>query len=203
MALDYVGRSIYHARGLLTISNQARSVELAANTRAYKCVPVTVGPSFQILITHRTWSVESSDHLCLSPQRLTSSELEDLKELESAIVEASQANILMFCLASDKGAKQVDTFPSKALPDKIFKIGGADANGGLYDRVGDIAAVDFNLPGQLVASEELSETAVGLGTQYWSGSSVAIALAAGLAGLILYCAHMYTLPFLETCLLQL
>lgn len=124
------------------------------------------------------------------PTNETDEELEDLKELESAIMEASKANILMFCSASDEGAKQDDTYPSKALSGKIFKIGGADANGGLYDRVGDITAVNFILPGQLVASEELSDTA--LKVQYWNGSSIATALAAGLAALILYCARTYT-----------
>lgn len=121
------------------------------------------------------------------PSNETVSEKQDMKELEQAISDALTANILMFCSASDEGANQTATYPSKAQPGNIFKIGGADANGGLYDRVGDISVVDFILPGQLVASEDLTDSA--LSKQYWSGSSVATALAAGLAALILYCAR--------------
>lgn len=121
------------------------------------------------------------------PSNETVSEKEDMKELEQAISDALTANILMFCSASDEGANQTATYPSKAQPGNIFKIGGADANGGLYDRVGDISVVDFILPGQLVASEDLTDSA--LSKQYWSGSSVATSLAAGLAALILYCAR--------------
>lgn len=147
--------------------------------------------------TRRKAHIISMSWTITPPSNETESEQQDLKELESAIMEASQANVLMFCSASDEGANQTATFPSKALPGKIFKIGGADANGGLYDRVGDISMVDFILPGQLVASEDLTDSA--LSKQYWSGSSVATALAAGLAALILYCARKccgpLSLPF--------
>ncbi|KUI69258.1 Major intracellular serine protease [Cytospora mali] len=113
----------------------------------------------------------------------------DMKELDDALMEAQKANILMFCSASDEGAKQADTYPSRAIPGKIFKIGGATANGELYEPVGDINSVDFILPGNLVAGEELTDTAINK-VHYWSGSSIATALAAGLAALILYCAQI-------------
>jgi hypothetical protein len=122
------------------------------------------------------------------PTNPNKSQVEDIKELEKAIMEAAQEGILMFCSASDEGAKQDSTFPSKAT-NKIFKIGGADANGGLYKPVGDINSVDFILPGQLVEGEGLSEGAINK-VEFWSGSSVATALAAGLAALILYCAQI-------------
>lgn len=137
--------------------------------------------------TRRKVHIMSMSWTITPPSNETESEQHDLRELESAIMEASQANILMFCSASDEGANHAATFPSKALPGKIFKIGGADANGGLYDRVGDISVVDFILPGQLVASEDWTESAPS--KNHWSGSSVATALAAGLAALILYCAR--------------
>lgn len=112
-----------------------------------------------------------------------------MHELNDAIMQATKANILMFCSASDEGARQADTYPSKVIPGKIFRIGAADATGGLYDRVGDISSVDFILPGHLVAGEELTDTAINK-VQVWSGSSIATALAAGLAALILYCAQI-------------
>lgn len=121
------------------------------------------------------------------PSNETETEQKDRKDLEAAITKASAANILMFCSASDEGAKQLDTLPSKASG-SIFKIGGADANGGLYERVGDIAAVDYTLPGHLVASDALADSARSK-VQDSSGSSVATSLAAGLAALILYCAR--------------
>lgn len=124
------------------------------------------------------------------PTNESEGEAHDMQELNEAIIDATKADILMFCSASDEGAKQADTYPSKALPGKIFKIGGADAMGGLYDRVGDISSVDFILPGHLVADEELTDTATSNKVQEWSGSSVATALAAGLAALILYCAQV-------------
>lgn len=124
------------------------------------------------------------------PFNETETEQKDRKDLEAAITKASAANILMFCSASDEGAKQLDTLPSKASG-SVFKIGGADANGGLYERVGDIAAVDYTLPGHLVASDALADSARSK-VQYSSGSSVATALAAGLAALILYCAREYS-----------
>jgi hypothetical protein len=113
---------------------------------------------------------------------------EDIRALESAIMDAAKEGILMFCSASDEGAKQSNTFPSKSTS-KIFKIGGADADGGIYKPVGDIGSVDFILPGELVEGEGLSDATVQK-VQYWTGSSVATALATGLAALILYCARI-------------
>lgn len=112
----------------------------------------------------------------------------DFKELGDAIAEAANANILMFCSASDEGAKQTDTYPSKATKN-IFKIGGADIHGNLYKPVGDIDEVEFILPGKLVKTESLSDSTI-QNVQYRTGSSIATALAAGLAALILYCAQI-------------
>lgn len=119
---------------------------------------------------------------------------QDMQELNDALTDATKNNILMFCSASDEGAKQADTFPSKANC-KIFKIGAADAHGGPFDLLGDINSVDFILPGHLVAGEEFTDAEVANleKAQVWSGSSIATALAAGLAALILYCAQIRVL----------
>lgn len=119
---------------------------------------------------------------------------QDMQELNDALMHATRENILMFCSASDEGAKQADTFPSKANC-KIFKIGAADAHGGPFDLLGDIKSVNFILPGHLVAGEEFTDAAVANleKAQVWSGSSIATALAAGLAALILYCAQIRVL----------
>lgn len=116
-------------------------------------------------------------------------DITDMQELNEALMEANKANILMFCSAPDEGATQADTYPSKAIPGKIFKIGAADRTGGLYEAGGDISSVDFILPGHLVASEESMDTAVNK-VQVWSSNHIATALGAGLAALILHCAQI-------------
>ncbi|KAK3690256.1 peptidase S8/S53 domain-containing protein [Podospora appendiculata] len=81
--------------------------------------------------------------------------------LDQAVKAADQANILMFCSASDKGVKKSDTYPAKGT-NRIFTIGAAKASG-------------------------IKEQWVPQGVTTVTGSSVATALAAGLAALVLYC----------------
>lgn len=115
-------------------------------------------------------------------------ENQDVRDLKTAISEAAEANILMFCAASDKGAKHTSSYPSKAT-NNIFTIGAADASGIMASYVGDINSVDFIFPGKKVEPEGLGEAPT-KDVDYWTGSSVATALAAGLAALILYCAQI-------------
>ncbi|RAH64892.1 subtilisin-like protein [Aspergillus aculeatinus CBS 121060] len=119
------------------------------------------------------------------PPRPLSSDFEDL---EAAIGEAQTKGILMFCSASDKGAHQCGTYPSKRIK-SIFTIGAATPDGQPNSRVGDIAAVDYLLPGELVEGEQ-SPDLLDTKVEYFTGSSIATALAAGLAALILYCAQI-------------
>ena len=44
------------------------------------------------------------------------------QDLENAVIEAAKANILMFCSASDKGAHDIPTYPSKAATGKIARV---------------------------------------------------------------------------------
>lgn len=104
-------------------------------------------------------------------------------ELENAIRAADQANILMFCSASDQGAKQIDTYPSKATK-RIFTIGAAGPAGETISRVGNSDLVDFTFPGDRV--ELLDGVTTNAPTKEVSGSSVATALAAGFAALVLH-----------------
>ncbi len=108
------------------------------------------------------------------------------KDLDNAIVEATREDILMFCSASDRGAKQTATYPSKAAPNKIFTIGAASAWGAADPRVGDLAAIDLTFPGDKVELPSSIDATI----KEASGSSVATALAAGLGALILYCAQV-------------
>lgn len=137
----------------------------------------------------------------------TNTNKDDIPKLEEAIDRAHRKNILMFCSASDAG---IDTSYHKLYPaacsDKVFRIGelqscnltslsrhcllwhapllgAAKSTGQTDERVGG-QVIDFTIPGQIDALEEsptLTQT---------SGSSASTALAAGLAGLILFCVGM-------------
>lgn len=111
------------------------------------------------------------------------------QNLEVAIADAAQRGILMFCSASDRGAKQNATYPSKAAPGRIFTIGAASVWGNAVASVGSLDRITFTLPGEKVSvpgSERAS-----LSFRGPSGSSVATALGAGLAALMLYCVKVH------------
>lgn len=107
-------------------------------------------------------------------------------ELEKAIQDADKANILMFCSVADTGAKQTDTYPSKATQ-RIFTIGAAGPSGETTAWVGNQEKISFTFPGDRV---ELMDGAAPETTKEVTGSSVATALAAGFAALVLYCVQV-------------
>ncbi|EWG38282.1 hypothetical protein FVEG_01541 [Fusarium verticillioides 7600] len=106
------------------------------------------------------------------------------QDLENAVVEAANANILMFCSARDKGAHNAPTYPSKAT-NKIFTIGAANSSGASVDYVGNASELSYTFPGDKVEVD--SGPGRRTPPEIVDGSSVATALAAGLAALILYC----------------
>ncbi|KAJ4022739.1 hypothetical protein NW752_000053 [Fusarium irregulare] len=108
------------------------------------------------------------------------------QELESAIIDAAKANILMFCSARDKGANSDETYPSKAT-NNIFTIGAANASGACMDYVGNTAKLNYTFPGDKV---EVNDGPNKTTSKTVDGSSVATALASGLAALILYCVQV-------------
>lgn len=106
--------------------------------------------------------------------------------LEEAIKAAAQANIIMFCSASDDiqaGGK--DSLPFRAAPDYIFRIGAAPAQGQRDPHSEDTNHISYFFPGNQVAEPWNPRSADTV--RYHDGSSVATALAAGLASLIIYC----------------
>ncbi|KAF5965867.1 intracellular serine protease [Fusarium coicis] len=105
-------------------------------------------------------------------------------KLENAVVEAANAKILMFCSAKAKGVHNAPTYPSKATT-KIFTIGAANSSGASVDYVGNASELSYTLPGDKVEVD--SGPGRRTPPEIVDGSSVATALAAGLAGLILYC----------------
>ncbi|TEY34247.1 hypothetical protein BOTCAL_0641g00020 [Botryotinia calthae] len=119
----------------------------------------------------------------------------EIKELENALKLAIDKKILIFCSAPDIGGgsqeKLADYYPfgyfSKS--DGIFKIGAAEANGRKWAWSGDSENIDFLLPGVDVRLPEGDR----IDPSDWipnTGSSVATALAVGLAALVIHCVRL-------------
>lgn len=101
-----------------------------------------------------------------------------------SIRKAYNHNITMFCAASDHGMNSesaaADDIPAAFL--EPIKIGAAKADGTPWTRVGR-EQVQYYLPGHKVVLDGY-QPAKG---QFQSGSSLATAVAAGLAALLQYC----------------
>ncbi len=127
---------------------------------------------------------------------------EDIKALETEIRAAANQNILMFCAAADQGqnysavdflnethhyvgAYRDRTYPAASSTKNIIKIGAAEASGAALRSVGDQALIDFIFPGHQVAMDQAHDPKV-KSYPTLTGSSVATALASGLAAVILY-----------------
>jgi flagellar biosynthesis regulator FlaF len=125
-----------------------------------------------------SWTIEKTDR-----------NGDGIAELNRAIEAAAEQNILMFCAATDQGAVKDQSYPAASYTKRIFKIGAASASGATRKSVGDPTAVDFIFPGHQVITEEPGDSRV---TEYTAhtGSSVATALAAGLAAQMLYCVQL-------------
>lgn len=109
------------------------------------------------------------------------------KELRDAVRAAERGKILMFYAASNEITTTAkDMLPYTAAPDYIFRIGPADALGQRDTAVASPDEISYYCPGNRVvgAWDERSLSQI----EYHNGSSVATALAAGLASIILYCA---------------
>lgn len=111
---------------------------------------------------------------------------------DNAIRKAHHRDILMFCSASDQGYFENSTYPHASDPSYIFKIGAATATGSVLDFVND-RNLDFIFPGQdvVLGSPDGNVSDKPLeGLVSHTGSSVATALASGLAALVLECVRL-------------
>ncbi|KAI1129180.1 hypothetical protein F5Y10DRAFT_238742 [Nemania abortiva] len=128
----------------------------------------------EVDIISMSWTVEKTDN-----------NTEDIKALEKEIGRAADEDILMFCASADQGAYKDRTYPAATSTKNIFKIGAAEATGATLRSVGDEGLVDFIFPGHQVVMEQVHDPKVKNYTAL-TGSSVATALAVGLAAVILY-----------------
>ncbi|KAK8054802.1 hypothetical protein PG993_000029 [Apiospora rasikravindrae] len=118
--------------------------------------------------------------------------------LQRAIEEAQAAKILMFASSSDGGHFSDDAWPVGINRDWFFRIGAATAEGTPFKWAGSTKDLDYILPGVDVAKEN-PKTKPAKGAKYGetlaemsleTGSSVATALAAGTAAMLLTCVKM-------------
>ncbi|KAF2729240.1 hypothetical protein EJ04DRAFT_556217 [Polyplosphaeria fusca] len=113
----------------------------------------------------------------------------DARDLQKAIEDAIGAGILLFCASDDQGnsrPEDSETYPARINPLRIFRVGAATRSGMQAEWV---RGVDYILPGerdQLIPffGEQLSSH------EPRTASSLATALASGLAALMLYCAML-------------
>lgn len=116
-------------------------------------------------------------------------EARDIQKLRDAVQFAAYQNVLMFCSASDHiEANSMEMLPFNQAPDHIFRIGAAMKHGEQDATTEDKARIRYYFPGNQVAdmwNERLHKP-----VEYHDGSSVATALAAGLASLIIYCTEV-------------
>lgn len=109
---------------------------------------------------------------------------------------AVRQKVLMFCSSPDEGKFTELDYPSGPWRDHFFRIGAARADGTVFEWTPD-DGISFVLPGVDVVKEQAGRTSSetqSLGVtsrvadfKYETGSSVATALAAGLAAMIIYC----------------
>lgn len=136
----------------------------------------------KVHIISMSWTIES-----------TPENADDIHELELAVEAAAKAGILMFCAANDQGVARDDSYPAASSGTKhIFKIGAAEPQGTVWKWVRDPADVDFIFPGHNVVKERPNDAPLEK-CRTLTGSSVATAIASGLAALILYCVQLAAL----------
>ncbi|KAF9767671.1 hypothetical protein IL306_015131 [Fusarium sp. DS 682] len=104
--------------------------------------------------------------------------------LELAIQEAARHDILMLCAVQDSSNYENDEpFPQKSDTKKLMIIGSAD-EGGDKSKFVNPKSFDYLFPGEISIPGILTETD--------KGSSVATAVAAGMAAMVLWCAEYHS-----------
>ena len=109
----------------------------------------------------------------------------DIEKLKRAISDALDENIIIFCSVSDQGPQDTGLYPANCSRSELFLIGTATIAGQAWKWNG-ANEVDYILPGtdlEVKIGDELFDRR--LKKPLESGSSLATALAAGLAALIL------------------
>jgi hypothetical protein len=129
-----------------------------------------------------TWAVQQGVDIISMSWSIRSKE--PLNLLINALNKASSEKIISFCASIDEGAAAIDnTYPGKV--EACIKIGASTGTGSKLSWVSERES-DFLLPGE--ALHHGSDIHAGT-----FGSSVSTAIAAGLAGVLLYCDRLIDL----------
>ncbi|KAL7903704.1 peptidase S8/S53 domain-containing protein [Trichoderma velutinum] len=107
---------------------------------------------------------------------------------------------LMFCAASNQGKSANMMYPHGSNPNS-FRIGAVKATGAKLDVVGDAQELGFLFPGEEVLTDDIYQDVQDKTFQNFeahSDSSVATALAAGLAALVMECVRLGIMHTKET-----
>ncbi|KAH7147549.1 hypothetical protein DER46DRAFT_629636 [Fusarium sp. MPI-SDFR-AT-0072] len=113
------------------------------------------------------------------------------EELHAVLKRAVENKVLMFCSAPDKGKFTELDYPSGPWPNSFFRIGAAYSNGTVFQWTPEVG-ITYILPGVDVVQDQIKGGSSKSGESSKSGknltgSSVATALGAGLAAMIIYC----------------
>jgi hypothetical protein len=93
----------------------------------------------------------------------------------------------MFCSSTDSGYFNNSSYPASYKPDAIIRVGAAGPTGWPYDWAGPVENLDFIFPGVEVVQQHAGPPHGIDNLSVDTKSSVATALGAGLASLIMYC----------------
>ncbi|KAH8169371.1 subtilase family protein [Sarocladium implicatum] len=107
---------------------------------------------------------------------------------KKAIERAIEAKILIFTSSADSGNFDDKYWPSGYSTEAFIRVGAAKPEGTPADMIGDLDKLDFILPGvdvSLGSSDDQTSQLVMERSE--TGSSIATALGAGLAAMLLYC----------------
>jgi hypothetical protein len=113
------------------------------------------------------------------------------RAVHKVLQKAVDAGVLMFCSAPDTGKFTELDYPSGPWRNSFFRIGAARADGTVFGWTPEDGGITYVLPGVDVIREQEAHSTQTLPKPmvefHETGSSVATALAAGLAAMIIYC----------------
>ncbi|EWZ96832.1 hypothetical protein FOWG_04078 [Fusarium oxysporum f. sp. lycopersici MN25] len=176
MARLYVYKLETHTS--LNLATQTHGKEYIAAESAALAVRAAIDQKVDII--SMSWTVKE-----------TVENRDGVNTFRQAIKDALDAGILLFCAAADTGAIAEVEYPWSFDQRRIFRIGAATADGRVWGPTGNPQSLSFILPGHKVVSRNPHrEGALPDDFEERTGSSVATALAAGLAALILHCVNL-------------
>lgn len=192
----YVAKVDMHKDSDGSVASEAAKVSLP-NVLVFEFMLKRLGPSielFELIFTKWQavkWAVEKQvDIISMSwtVKRIKIGNFDNgngIVSLDSAIQAAANDNILMFCAVQDGAHYEADEiYPSQSDTTKLMTVGSADETGERSAFVKKDSA-NYLFPGEISLPSILDEKD--------QGSSVATAVAAGMAAMILWCAEYHSL----------